>query len=50
MVLLGCAFVSAALPAFAAADGHGMAGRVPALAAAISAAAAADHGVAVCAP
>ena len=46
----GGAFVSAALPAFAAADGHVVAGRVPALAAAISAAAASDHGVAMCAP
>ena len=40
----------AAAPALAAPVGHGVAGRIPALAAAISAAAAADRGVGVCVP
>jgi len=38
------------MAAFAAEDGHGVAGRVPGVAAAVCAVAAADHGVAVCAP
>ena len=45
-----CARASGAAPAFAAAAGHGVAGRVCGIVAAFSGFAAAGHGVAVCAP